>query len=108
MAIRVTLPEKDEDMDGPSPAESLQMSVSTPLSMDRPALHFMLGYVIVINNQLGRELYTDHDVVDVFTAIYMRIRLLVLLIIARVNDGLQVSVCRQARREFSFDLCRGT
>lgn len=29
VAIRVTLPEKDEDTDEPSPAESLQMSVSS-------------------------------------------------------------------------------
>lgn len=28
VAIRVTLPEKDEDTDEPSPAESLQMQVS--------------------------------------------------------------------------------
>lgn len=31
MAIRVTLPEKDEDTDEPSPAESLQMAVSPVL-----------------------------------------------------------------------------
>lgn len=33
MAIRVTLPEKDEDTDERSPAESLQMAVSAPVQM---------------------------------------------------------------------------
>lgn len=33
VAIRVTLPEKDEDTDEPSPAESLQMAVRLPVKM---------------------------------------------------------------------------
>lgn len=34
VAIRVTLPEKDEDTDEPSPAESLQTAVRMPVQDD--------------------------------------------------------------------------
>lgn len=40
MAIRVTLPEKDEDTDEPSPAESLQMAVSVLV----PDAHIEIGF----------------------------------------------------------------
>ncbi|CAM9671553.1 unnamed protein product, partial [Laminaria digitata] len=46
VAIRVTLPEKDEDMDGPSPAESLQMSV-----IERANIHDVKGKVLVEFNE---------------------------------------------------------
>lgn len=42
VAIRVTLPEKDEDTDDPSPAESLQMAVSLAADCCNPSRpHFL-------------------------------------------------------------------
>ncbi|CAN0192476.1 unnamed protein product [Ascophyllum nodosum] len=46
VAIRVTLPEKDDDMDEPSPAENLQMSV-----MERANIHDVKGKVLVEFNE---------------------------------------------------------
>ncbi|CAM9510817.1 unnamed protein product, partial [Sphacelaria rigidula] len=46
VAIRVTLPEKDEDTDEPSPAETLQMAV-----MERANIHDVKGKVLVEFNE---------------------------------------------------------
>eukprot|EP00903_Cladosiphon_okamuranus_P016677 g15378.t1 len=46
VAIRVTLPEKDEDTDEPSPAESLQMAV-----IERANIHDVKGKVLVEFNE---------------------------------------------------------
>lgn len=69
MAIRVTLPEKDEDTDDPSPAESLQMAVRVTCKsfMWSCEVEVPDGYLIFFIDDRAHEecIYFCHSLVPV-------------------------------------------